>query len=201
MSVEAVGPNALTIAQALHTEAPHILQPRDVTVTNERWRGPAFLRFARRARDFEVKYTYAISRFALICSPVTGANHDPLPVAFFATQINHGMSDRRVALNAVGTSPEKEIAGYQFIKFEGVFSAAVYGFEGSRFTQPDILLARIARNITNSVLRQDIKDETGTIHPAIRGVGGTVLVIQVSRGQLESHVHDLADIGRVILIP
>lgn len=110
------------------------------------------------------------------------------------------MRDRRIALDAVGPCPEKEIAGDKFIELEGVLLAAVHCPETSRFAQPDILLARIARHIRNAILRQHVNDEAGTIHPTVRGIGRAVLVIQIPRRQLERHVDDLAHVGRILFI-
>ena len=91
------------------------------------------------------------------------------------------MRDRRISLDAVRPCPEKKVARDKFIEFEGVLLTAIHRFESSRFAQPDILLARIARHITNSILRQNVKDEAGAIHPAARRIGRAVLVVEIPR--------------------
>ena len=104
---------------------------------------------------------------------------------FSRLEVNHRVGDRRVALNAVGPRPEKKIAWHEFIEFESILVAAVNRSEISRFAQPDILLARIARHVFNSVLRQHVIDEAGAIHSAIRRIGRAVFVIEISRCELE----------------
>lgn len=160
---------------------------------------PAFVGLAG-ARDFEIENAYAITGLAFVGSAVTGADHDALLRSFLAAKINHRVSDRRVALDAVGPGPEKKIAGNEFVEFEGVFLAAVDRPESSRFAQPDILLARIARHIANAILRQHVNDKPGAIHPTVCRIRRPVLVIEIPRRQLERGIDDLAHVCRIILI-
>ena len=133
-----------------------------------------------RLRNFEIEDADAIPRFALVSSPVTRAHHNSLIRSFFAAEINHGVGDGRVALDVVGPGPKKKIPGDKLVQLEGVLLATVDRLEIPGFTQPDILLARIARHGGNAILCQDVKNETGAIHPAIRGIGRPIFVVEIS---------------------
>ena len=110
------------------------------------------------------------------------------------------MRDRRIALDAVGARPEKQISRNQFIELERVLVSAVDGPERSGLSQPNVLLARIARHIANAILRQDIEDEAGAIHPAARRIGRAVFVIEIASRQLERHVSYVPNVFRIFLV-
>lgn len=141
-----------------------------MTVTDKVRAQPSFIGF-RGLWNFEIKNAYPVTRLAFVGPPIARAHHDALVRPFFATEINHGVRDRRIALDAVGAGPEEKIAGNQFFEFECVFLTAIHRFERSRLAQPNVLLTRIPRHVANAVLRQDVKDETGAIHPAGQRIG------------------------------
>jgi hypothetical protein len=119
---------------------------------------------------------------------------------FLAAEIKHGVRDRRIALDAVGARPKKKIAWDQLVELEGVVVSAVDRLEGSGFAQPDILLARIARHVPDTVLREDVEDKAGAIHPPARWIGRTVFVLEIARRQLERHVGYVPDVLRIIFV-
>ena len=95
------------------------------------------------------------------------------------------MRDRRIALNVVGTGPEKEVARPEFIEFEGIQLPAENGAEIPRFAHPDILFARAPRHVLDAIFAQDEVNEAGTIHPAVRRIGRTVFVVEILLRQVE----------------
>ena len=171
-----------------------------MAVAYERWTRPSFLGLGR-ARDLEIENAHAVARFTLVRSTVAGPHHDALPRSLFAAKINHRMRDRRIALDAVRPGPEKEIARDKFLELEGVLLPAVHRPEASCFAQPDILLAGIARHIGNAILRQHVNNETGAIHPTVRGIGRAILVIQIPRRQLKRRIDNLAHFWRIRFVP
>ena len=96
------------------------------------------------------------------------------------------MSDWRVTLDRIRPSPEKKVTRFQIVELERIILATNHGLEGAGAPNPDILSAGIARNIANAVLREHVIDETGAIHSAVGRIGGTVFVVQIAGGELES---------------
>src|SRR5436305_1747388 len=64
------------------------------------------------------------------------------------------MRDRGVAIDVVSATPKEQIAWLKRIELERIFVAAQNGIEISSFAHPDVLLARIARNIFEPVFGQ-----------------------------------------------
>src|SRR5207244_4176428 len=62
-------------------------------------------------RHFEIENTDTPPLFAIICAAVAGSDHDALVRSFFAAEVNHGVRDRRVAIDVVGAAPEEQVAG------------------------------------------------------------------------------------------
>src|SRR5436309_16022293 len=91
------GPGSLSI-QNTERHLGSILQAGYVTVADESWPQLALsVRFA--VLNFEIENAYAVARLTLINAPVTRANHYPVPGFLFPTQINHRVSNRRIALD------------------------------------------------------------------------------------------------------
>jgi hypothetical protein len=72
--------------------------------------------------------------------------------------------------------------------------------EISGLAHPDVLLAGITRHIFESVLAEKIINETGAIHPAIRGICGAVAITQILFCQLQACINDLAHFLRIIVV-
>ena len=60
-----------------------------------------------------------------------------------------------------------QIARNEFVQLERILTTTVDRLESSRLADPDILLARIARDITHAILRQDVENESGAIHSPV----------------------------------
>ena len=96
------------------TSTALLLQSGYLAVTNKRWMQ---LRFSvcLPALNLEVENTDAVALFALINAAVARADHDALPGLFFPTEINHGVGNRRIALDRIRAGPKKQIARFQVI--------------------------------------------------------------------------------------
>ncbi len=147
-----------------------ISQPGDLPVTDEVRTRSAFVRLAELG-DLEIENAHAITRFSLVSPAIARAHHDALIRPLLAAEINHGVSDWRIALDTVSARPKEKITRGKFIQFEGVLLPAVDRLEIPSLADPDILLAGIARDIPNPVLRQHVKNESGAIQPPGRGIG------------------------------
>ena len=66
------------------------------------------------------------------------------------------------------------------------------GAKVARFAYPDILPARVSRHVFDAVLAQDVVNEAGTIHPAIRRIGRSIAVIEIAFRQLERVTKEFA---------
>src|SRR5262249_10543800 len=97
-------------------------------------------------RHFKIENANPPTLFSIVGTTIAGSNHHPLFGSLFSPQINHGVRDRRVAIDVVGATPKEQIAGLKRIELECILVAAQYRIEISRFTHPDILLAGIARH-------------------------------------------------------
>lgn len=89
------------------------------------------------------------------------------------------MRNRRIAIDIVGATPEKQIARLERVEFERIRMTAQDCIEISRLAHPDILLAGIPRHIGKSVLSQNVINEAGAIHTAVCRIGGTVCVTEI----------------------
>ena len=161
-----------------------ISQTRDVAITDERRLQFAIAVFVR-SRNSEIKDTHAIARFASIDSAVACAHHLPLAGFLFPAEINHRVSDRRVAIDRVGASPKEQIARLQIFQLEGVVFSTENGLEFSGASQPDVLLTGIARDIGHAVLPQHEINESGAIHSTVCRIVRTVFVSEITSGELE----------------
>src|SRR5438046_1312390 len=56
--------------------------------------------------------------FAIVGATVACSDHDALFGSFFATEVNHGMRHRRIAIDVVGAAPKEQITWLERIKFE-----------------------------------------------------------------------------------
>jgi hypothetical protein len=74
-------------------------------------------------------------------------------------------------------------------------------FESPRAPQPDVLFARVSRHITDPVLFEHKINKTGTVHPAARGIGRAIFVIEIARGQFERAREKLLHLCRIIFKP
>src|SRR5207248_725842 len=86
-----------------------ILEAGNVTVADE-GRPQLALSVWFAVLDFKIKNAYAIARFALINAPITCADHDAVPGLFFAADIDHRMSDRRISLDRIRSRPKEQVA-------------------------------------------------------------------------------------------
>src|SRR5438477_10064151 len=67
--------------------------------------------------NFKIKDAHSEARFPLINTAVARAHHDASSRLSFAAEINHGVRDRRIALDRISSSPEKEVARLQIFQF------------------------------------------------------------------------------------
>ena len=92
------------------------------------------------------------------------------------------MCDRRIAIDFVGSRPEKQIARLERVEFERIFVSTQNRVKISRLTQPDVLLTRVARHTAESVLLKYMIDEAGAIHSPVRGISGAIIVVEILFG-------------------
>src|SRR5947208_12315121 len=59
---------------------------------------------------FEIEHAHAESLLTLISPAVTRTDHDAGTSFFFASKVDHGVRDRRIALNRISTGPEEQVA-------------------------------------------------------------------------------------------
>ena len=110
------------------------------------------------------------------------------------------MRDRGIPVDVVGAAPEEQIAGPKRVELEGIFFAAHNCIEISRFANPDILLAGIARHIGEAILLKNVINKSGTIHAAVFGIGRAIAVTEILFRQREPSVDDLAYFRRITLV-
>lgn len=179
-------------------ENQSVLQARNVTVTDES--RPQFaLSVCFTVLDFEIENADPETGFALINAAIARANHYPLSCFLFATQINHRVRDRRIALDRIGSRPKKQVAGFQILQFERVILFAHDGFEEPCAAEPDILLGRIARHIADVVLLEHVINKARAIHSTVGRIRRAIFVIEIARGQLKCRGQELLDLERIIL--
>ena len=154
-------------------------QAGNVAVTDKRWLQSALSVFFR-ARDCEIKHTNAEARFALINASIACAYHDPISGLLFAAKVDHGMRNWRIALNRISAGPEKQVAGLEILEFKRIVLHAQDRLELAGPTEPNILLARIARNAGDVILLEHIINESRAIHAAIGWIRRAIFVIELS---------------------
>ena len=124
-----------------------------------------------RARHFEIEHAHSEPLLTLISSAVARTHHHAGTGLLLASKIDHGVRDRWIALNRVSTAPEKQVARFQIIEFEGIILLAYHWLEFPSSSHPDILFAGIARHAIHAVLLEHEIDEAGAIHPAVIWIG------------------------------
>ena len=168
------------------TENKAPLQSRNVSVADKSRMHLAILDLTLvRARHFEIEHTHSESLLTLVSPAVARAHHHPRTGFFLASKINHRMRNRGIALNCIGTGPEEQVARFQIIEFKGILFLTHHRLESSSPSQPDVLLAGIARHALHPVLFEDKIDEAGAIHPAVTWISGAVLVIEIASREFE----------------
>lgn len=84
-------------------------QTGDPSVTDKRRARPVF-GFRSEPRHFEIENAHAKPGLAFISAAIARTDHDPMIGGFFASDINHSVRDRRVAVDVVCAGPKKKIA-------------------------------------------------------------------------------------------
>ena len=69
-------------------------------------------------RQFEIENADTKSLFAIISAAIACADHDALVRSLFASQVNHRMGNRRVAIDVVGSGPEQQITRLERIELK-----------------------------------------------------------------------------------
>jgi len=95
------------------------------------------------------------------------------------------VGDRRVAIDRVSARPKEKVARLQILEFERIVFAADDRLKSSGAPEPDILRARIPRNVSDPILFKHIVDETGTIHSADIWIVRAVLVSKIASREIE----------------
>ena len=139
------------------------------------------IRLGTRRRNFEIKNADAEMLLPFVTATVARADHNAMIGCLFATEINHGVSDGRVTIDKISPGPKEEIARFERVELEAVVTMREHGLEIAGLAHPDVLLARIARHIFDSALGQNVMNETGAIHPAVRRIGRAVFVAEILR--------------------
>lgn len=103
-------------------------------------------------RHFKIEHAHSETLFPIVGPPVTRAHHHALARFFFSPEINHGVRDRRIALNRVSAGPEEKIARFQAIELESLLLPAHDRLDFAGVPQPDVLAGGIARDIVDPVL-------------------------------------------------
>jgi|SRR5689334_13589104 hypothetical protein len=71
-------------------------------------------------RHFEIEDAHPETLLALVSPSVTRAYHHAPSAFLFASQVNHRVCNRRIALDRIGASPKQKITWLQIIEFEGI---------------------------------------------------------------------------------
>ena len=129
--------------------------------------------------DFKIEDADAKPRLTLVSSAVACPNHDTLVRRLFPAQINHGVRYRRVTINLVSARPKQKIARFERVQLERVLAPAKNRLELSRFADPDVLFARVARHVRHPALGQNIINEPGTIHSALCRISRAILISEI----------------------
>src|SRR5690349_2820232 len=104
------GAGAMSIQNAARA-VPSVLQTGNVAVTDEcRPQFALAVRFP--VLDFEIENADTIARFSLINPAIARTDHHAVAGLLLASDINHRVSDRRIALDRVSAGPEKKIARF-----------------------------------------------------------------------------------------
>src|SRR5437763_16231696 len=101
-------------------------------ITDKAWTLSSFIRFAIfRPWHFEFKNADAETLRTLVGASVTRAHHHTRAGFFRASEINHDVSDRRIALDRIRSAPKGEIAGVYPIVLAGILLTTDRGFDGA----------------------------------------------------------------------
>ena len=88
---------------------------------------------------------------AFVGAAIARADHDAMIGRFFATEINHRVCNVGIAIDRISAAPKKKIARFEVIELKGVVAVSEHSLEIARFAHPNVLLARIARHVADSV--------------------------------------------------
>ena len=84
-----------------------------MSVTDKAWRLSSLISFVIfRLWHFEFKNADAETLLTLISASVTRAHHHTHAGFFLASEINHDVSDRRIAFDRICSAPKEEIARF-----------------------------------------------------------------------------------------
>src|SRR5919197_4061996 len=104
-------------------------------------RRPQFAVVVFRARDFEIEHADSVARLPLVNTAVARTDHDTVARFLFASEINHGVRNRRVALDRISAGPEEQVARLKVFQLERVVLATEHRLEFSGAPEPNVLLA------------------------------------------------------------
>src|SRR5207245_146502 len=90
--------------------------------------------------NFKIKDAHSEARFPLINTAVARAHHDASSRLSFAAEINHGVRDRRIALDRISSGPEKQVARRQILQFEGIVLLTEARLDTSCTSQPKVMM-------------------------------------------------------------
>src|SRR5438132_11438701 len=79
---------------------------------------------------FEFKNADAETLLTLIGASVTRAHHHTRAGFFLASEINHGVSDRRIAFDRIRSAQKEEIARFYLLELEGIVCNTYCGLDG-----------------------------------------------------------------------
>lgn len=108
---------------------------------------------------------------------IARAHHETRIRFLLAAEINHGVGDGRIFLHLISAGPEKQVAGLEVLELKGVIVTTDNRLEFAGFTNPGVLAARIAGDVLDAVLFQNVIDKPGAIQTAVRRVSRAVLII------------------------
>ena len=93
------------------------VQARDSPIADKDWTDFGVAAFGW-WRHFKIENADAPTLFAIIRAAVAGSDHDASIRSFFAAKVNHGVRDRRIAIDVVGAAPKQQVAWLERIELK-----------------------------------------------------------------------------------
>src|SRR5205085_11342849 len=117
-------------------------------ITDKAWTLSSFIRFAIfRLWHFEFKNADAETLLTLIGASVTRAHHHTRAGFFLASEINHDVSDRRIAFDRIRSAPKEEIVWFYLLELEEIVLTTDHGLERACVTKPNVLVLGVIRYV------------------------------------------------------
>lgn len=150
-----------------------------------------------KAGELEIVDAHPVTTGPVVAAPFAGADHDPLPVAHLAAEVDHHMGHRRVALDVVGAGPEKKIARLEVVEFERLVAGADDRLEVALLPDPGIKLVGLARDVFHADVIEQVEDRARAVHAAVLRIGRAVGVFETLLRERERILEQRLHLGRI----